>query len=147
MATIVFVLVFLSARRFGVLALGLGTGYILSNLWSVQLATLLSQAGLALEANVDELLSMVILLFVPVVILLFGGPKCNKKLSRLISALMVAILSVLFLVKPMEKIVVMDGIIIPLYSQLAAYWPQAITVGLVLGLMDIVLMHASKKSD
>ena len=145
--SVVFVLAFLSARRFGILALGLGAGYILSSIWSVELAKFLGKSGLGLEPNIVELLSIVMLLFAPVVMLLFGGPRYGKKFSRLASALMMGILSVLFLAKPLTKIVVMDDAAISLYGQLAIYWPQAITIGLVLGILDIVLMHAAKKSD
>ena len=145
--SVVFVLAFLSARRFGMLALGLSAGYILSNLWSEELSDLLGRSGLIIEANIGELLSIVILLFAPVIILLFGGYRYDKKLSRLLSASMVAMLSATFLAKPLTKIVVMDDMAISLYGQLAIYWPQAITIGLVLGILDIVLMYAAKKSD
>lgn len=146
-AVIVFIFALLSGRRFGILALGLAAGYILNNLWAEQLAGFLDRMGFASELGSSALLGLGITLFAPMVILLFGGPKYSHKSSRLISAIMIAILSIVFLVEPLVALVAMDDAAISIYSLLVGYLPYAITFGLILGVLDIALTRASKKSD
>lgn len=136
---------FLSARRFGVLALGLAAGFVLAELWTDWLAGLIAHLDVLWLPH--GVVATIILLLAPLGLLLIGGPRYKGRIDRLLAALMVGLLASVFLVKPMGRFMTLDGEALRIYSWLLSYWPYVVTAGLVLGVVDIFLMNASKKDS
>lgn len=140
----VFVGAFLSGRRFGALSLGLAAGSILSGFWAVDLAVPLMALGFSDEWLPPEVVATVTLLLAPAIILLLSGPKYTKKVSRVLSALAIGVLTAAFLVKPLGGLMTLDGAALEVYGILADYWQYVVGVGLILGVFDLFMLHSTR---
>lgn len=137
----VFVGAFVSGRRFGVLSLGLAAGSILSGFWATGLAVPLEAFGIGGARLPAEVLATIILLVTPAAILLFSGPKHNKRFGRVVSALAMGVLTAAFLVKPLGGLMSLDGVALDVYRTLAEYWQYVVGVGLIIGVFDLFMLH------
>lgn len=135
---------FLSARRFGVLSLGLAAGSVLAGLWSSWLADWLSSMDWQISWLPVGVLSTIIVLLSPLVILLISGPKYHRQVERIVSALAVGLLTAAFLIQPLGKFMKLDGDALVVYQWLASVWQYVVSVGLVLGVMDLFIMNTKK---
>lgn len=144
---VVFVGAFLSARRFGVLALGLAAGSVLAGLWAEVLAGRFVQfsevQSIPMPAGV---IASVALLVVPTLLLLLSGPRYRGRWDRVLSAVMVGVLTAAFLVEPLGKYMLLEGQALGVYRWLEGAWQYVVTVGLVLGVIDLFFLHNSSKS-
>ena len=145
---IVFVGAFLSARRFGVLALALAAGSVLAGLWADTLAGRFLQFSETQSVMVPAgVIANIVLLIAPVVLLLLSGPKYHGKWDRLLSAMAIGVLTAAFLVNPLGKFMLLEGQALVVYDWLAATWQYVVTVGLVFGVIDLFLLHNLRKSE
>lgn len=135
---------FVSGRRFGVLALSLAAGSILSEMWVGWLASLFSRYGLELSWMPIGVLAAVTLLIAPLLLLLFNGPKYSSKYERVFSALATGFMTAAFLVEPFGQFIALEGEALEAYLWLSDHWRYVITAGLVLGLVDLFLMQGRK---
>lgn len=144
---VVFVGAFLSARRFGVLALGLAAGSVLAGLWAEVLAGRFVQfsevQSIPMPAGV---IASVALLVAPTLLLLLSGPRYRGRWDRVLSAVMVGVLTAAFLVEPLGKYMLLEGQALGVYRWLEGAWQYVVTVGLVLGVIDLFFLHNSSKS-
>lgn len=132
------------ARRFGVLVLALAAGFVLAQLWSPQLAIWLSSVGLDLTWIPNGALATVLLIVAPLAFLLVGGPKYSNKIECIVSALLIGVLTVAFLVKPLGKFVVLDGPALSVYVWISSIWQYVVTLGIILGILDLLFMYSQK---
>lgn len=144
---VVFVGAFLSARRFGVLALGLAAGSVLAGLWAEVLAGRFVQfsevQSIPMPAGV---IASVALLVAPTLLLLLSGPRYRGRWDRVLSAMMVGVLTAAFLVEPLGKYMLLEGQALGVYRWLEGAWQYVVTVGLVFGVIDLFFLHNSSKS-
>lgn len=138
---------FFCARRFGALALSLAAGSVLSSLWADWLARQLSSLGLGLSWLPIGALATIILLLAPMLVLLFSGPKSRGRYDRIVSALAIGLLTAAFLVQPLGKFLALKGDALAAYQWLAGAWQYVVTVGLVLGVIDLFLSHGKKSAN
>jgi hypothetical protein len=141
------VVALISARRLGVLVMGLAVGSLLSNLWSDWLAGVLSGTGLEVAWLPVGVVSSVILQIVPLVLLLISGPRYSGRFERIFSALVIGVMVGAFLVKPLGQYLVLSGDSLIVYKHLLDWWQYIVTAGLIIGVVDIFVMHTQKKSD
>ena len=137
----VFVGAFVSGRRFGVLSLGLAAGSILSGFWATGLAVPFEAFGVGGGKLPSEVVATVVLLVAPAAILLFSGPKYSRKFGRVVSALAIGVLTAAFLVKPLGGLMSLSGGALEAYRFLADYWQYVVGVGLILGVLDLFMLH------
>lgn len=137
----VFVVAFVSSRRFGPLALSLATGFLLSEWWGNWLTGVLD--GLKIETGLlpNGVISGLVLTLVPLIMLLLSGPRYQKKHERIVSAIGIAFLTAALLVVPLGKYISLDGQALELYKIFANNWRYVATFGLVCGLIDIFSLH------
>lgn len=143
---VAFVGAYLSSRRFGVLALSLATGSVLSGLWAVPFADWLTHMGISLTWLPNGVIASIVLLLLPLFILLTSGPKYFGKYERIAGALMIGVLAAAFLVQPLGRFLVLEGDALAVYRWLAGVWQYIVTIGLVAGVFDLFLFHNSKAS-
>lgn len=141
------VVALISARRLGVLVMGLAVGSLLSSLWSDWLAGVLTGVGLRISWLPAGVVASVFLLVAPLTLLLVSGPKYTGKFERIFSALTVGVMVAVFLVEPLGQYLVLSGGALDLYKHLLDWWKYIMTTGLVIGVVDIFVMHTQKKSD
>lgn len=133
---------FLSGRRFGILAVGLAVGSVLSELWASELAKLVASFGVATPLLPVGVWSAVGLLLLPVVLLLMSGPRQQNKMWRLASAVGVGLLAAAFLVVPLGRFMTLEGDVLQVYQILKSYWTYVVTIGLVIGVADVFMTHS-----
>ena len=139
-----FLLGFFSQRRFGVLALSLAAGSVLSSIWSSQLADVFQQAGLTDAVVPVGVVSSIALLVAPALLLVLGGPKHHEKGKRAVAALAFALLGAAFLVEPMGSYITVSGDALTAYTWLLGSYKYVITAGLVLGVLDMFVGQNKK---
>ena len=142
----VFLIAFISARRFGPLALGLAAGSLLAELWAGWLTALLESVGVEVSWLPMGVVATLVLLLAPLIILLLGGPRYFARVERVLSACAIALLTAALLVKPLGKYLVLDGQALSVYTWLVSVWQYVVTTGLVLGIVDMFLLHNKKSS-
>lgn len=141
---VVFGLAFLSGRRYGALALSLAAGSVLSNIWSDELSILLQNYNIGLPFLPSGALAVGSLLLLPLAVMFLNGPKYTGKLGRVFSALAIGVLTAAFLVQPLGKHMALEADALNVYQVLASFWQYIVTVGLLLGLFDLLSVHGSK---
>lgn len=144
-----FVLVFFTKRRFGVLGLALAAGAMLSNIWVGDLTPIIAEAGFIL---VKPPLSSVVaasLTLLPAILLLISGPTYKSMSQRVGGALAFAILATALLLDPLGSALVIEGPGKSVYDFMVANRTVIITAGLVLAIIDVFLTRSPRhiKSD
>jgi len=136
-----FVLAFLTKRRFGVLGLALAAGAMLSSLWAETLTPIIAQTGLVVDRPPLITLVSVALVLLPAVLLLFSGPSYRDMPMRLAGALCFAALALALLVEPLGSALVLTGDSKTVYDFFVANRVYIVTSGLILALFDLLTTH------
>ena len=143
---LVFLITFISGRRFGPLALSLAAGSMLAEIWAEWLTIIVSGLGFEVPGLPYGVISTIIILIGPLCVLLLSGPKYFTKIERLGSALLISVLAAAFLVRPMGQYMTLNGEALAIYTVLVEWWRYVVTAGLILGLIDLFLLHSVKAS-
>ena len=137
----VFMIAFVSSRRFGPLALSLAAGFLLSEWWASWLTGLLDGLKLAVNWLPNGVIAALTLTLIPLFALLLGGPRYQRKHEKIVSAVAIAFLTASLLVVPLGKYVSLDGQALDLYKVFANNWRYVATLGLVCGVIDLFMLH------
>ena len=106
---VVFIIAFISSRRFGPMALSLAAGSMLAEMWSEWLVVIIGGLGIDVTGLPQGVIATLIILLAPLLLLLFGGPRYKGKYERVVSAILIALLTAALLVRPLGKYLVLDG--------------------------------------
>ena len=142
---ILFVLAFVTKRRFGVLGLALAAGAMLSSLWADTLTPIIERAGVMVDQPPLITLVSVALVLLPAVLLLFSGPCYHDMPMRFAGALCFAALALALLVEPLGSALVLTGDSKIVYDFFVANRVYIVTGGLVLALVDLLTTHTPGK--
>ena len=143
-AVVLFLLAFLTKRRFGVLGLGLAAGVVLSQLWAVTLAAILQGQGVPVSPLSYSTVGQVAIILIPSLLLLIGGPKYHDKKGAIIGALLYAAFAVLFVIAPITRDFAVAGDTSPIFDFIAQWQNVLIALGVVLAIIDMMLAHGPK---
>jgi len=144
---VLFVLAFVTRRRFGVLGLALAAGAMLGSLWVGPLTPIIAGAGVKLVAPPLHSVVLAGLIVAPAVLLLFSGPTYKGKYQRIIGAAAFAVLAAALLLEPLGAALVIEGPGKQAYELFAQYRTIIITVCLGLALGDILMAKTPKAHD
>lgn len=136
-------LVFVSGRRFGLLALGLAMGAWLAEWWSSELAIWWSQLGKQVTGLPTSVLMTLLLTLLPVVAMSLSGPVYQKQRSRVLAAVALVVLAAALLVRPLGLYVQLDGLGWQLYQVVAEQWQLVASAGLLLALTELIVLQMS----
>jgi hypothetical protein len=142
-----FVLAYYTKRRFGILALALCAGYLLSEMWAVRVAPFIREAGFNLVSPPLESVAGALLILLPALCLLYGGQSYSKQLQRIIGAAGFALLAAAFLLKPLGNSLSLDEMGTFYLGLLTDYKDLIITAAIVYGLIDILIPRLPHKGD
>lgn len=140
-AVTLFVLAFLTKRRFGVLGLALTAGAMLSSLWTADLAPALEQSGIVTWQLPLEALASAVLILLPAALLLFSGPSYHNMSLRIVGAASFALLATVLLIEPIGSTIVLMDQGKDIYDWLLQNQVYIITVGILLAVVDLLSVH------
>lgn len=145
-----FILAYVTKRRFGVLGLALTAGAMLSTLWAQTLTPIIEQVGISTSLLPLTTLVSIGLVLLPAVLLLFSGPSYKDRVSRIIGALLFATLALALLIEPLGSALVLMGQGKEVYDFFDANRLYIITLGLIIALADLLFTktprhHKSEK--
>ncbi|HXH27303.1 MAG TPA: hypothetical protein VNG90_05400 [Candidatus Acidoferrum sp.] len=143
--TSLFLLAYLTKRRFGMLGLALCAGSLLSSSWAATLTPLLQQQGFHLISPPLESVVAALLIVTPPVLLLFNGPKNKKPLPRLLAAGLFAFFAFVLLLGPLGGSLLLGGLNQTFYDQITGMNSTLVAVCILIALFDLLLTHPSKK--
>lgn len=141
---ILFILAFLTKRRFGVLGLALAAGSMLSELWAAKLTPLVHDAGLVVQSPPLLTLVSVVLVLLPALLLLFSGPSYRDMPKRIIGAFLFAALAFALLIQPLGSGMVLQGEGRVVYEFFDTNRVYIVTAGLIIALLDLLSVHTGK---
>lgn len=140
---ILFVLAYVTKRRFGVLGLALAAGSMLSGLWAEKVVPLVREAGLTAEQPLLITLVSAAIVLLPAVVLLFSGPSYRDVPRRIAGALLFAALAFAFLVEPLGSMLVLQGQGKQMYDFIVQNQVYIVTLGLIVSIIDLLMVHTS----
>lgn len=144
LATGLFICVYFTRRRLGVLGLSLAAGAMLSSLWVGDLTPIVAQAGIEI---VRPPLSSVVatgLTLLPAAILLFGGPVYRTTWQRIVGSLIFTMLAIVLLLDPLGAALVVDDSGKPVFEFLQRNQNILITTGLLFAVLDLLTTRTPK---
>jgi hypothetical protein len=148
---LLFLLSFLTKRRFGVLGLALAAGSLLGIHWTGTLTPFIEQQGVTLAVPPLSTVVNSVLILGPPLILLAGGPTYNKMFWRVAGSVGFAALAVTFLLDSIGGALQLDGTGLAVYKVWREYDSLIIVIGLVAALLDVFFTrkpsrHKDKKA-
>ncbi len=143
-AAALFITVYVTRRRVGVLGLGLAAGAILSNLWVGDLTPFVAQAGIEIVRPPLSSVVATVITLLPALILLFGGPGYKGTWQRIVGSLVFAVLAIVFLLEPLGAALVVDESGKPVFEFLQRHQNILITAGLGFAVIDLLFTRSPK---
>lgn len=140
-----FVLAFLTKRRFGVLGLALAAGSLISASGAALVTPFLESQGLSLQFMPLSIFVQASLLLLPAILLLVGGPTYKESWARMLGSLAFALLAVVFLLEPLGDALRLDGPSLQAYQFVAAKQNIIIVAGLSLAVVDLLFARSKHK--
>ena len=98
-----FLLSFLTKRRFGVLGLALCAGMLLSTSWTNVLTPIVAEQGITLLSPPLQSVVAATLILLPPIVLLFSGPTYNKMAGRIVGSIAFTLLALVYYYKSMDQ--------------------------------------------
>jgi hypothetical protein len=144
---VLFLLSFLTKRRFGVLGLALAAGSLLGLNWTGTLTPFIEQQGVKLVTPPLAAVVNSALILGPPIILLAGGPTYNKIIWRILGSLAFASLAIVFLLDTIGVALQLDGPGLATYKFLLTYKSIIIVAGLVAAIVDVFFTRKPKGRD
>lgn len=142
---ILFAAVYASKRRFGLLALALVAGSIVSASWASYVTVILQVYGLALLSPPLKVVVAAILVVLPVLLLVFVGPTYRKKWQRISGSILLAVFGVALVAAAIAREapeLMQNNVVASIITQ---SYPIILVVGIILAIADIILTYFPKK--
>lgn len=134
----VWLVVFLSGRRFGLLGLALAAGSMLSALWARQLAAMLEGVTIPPFGVVLANFVPVLLVIAPAAFLLLRGPRYRGKRGRLLGAILFTLLALTLVAEPLSGLIPLGGIDQVVFGFIEENRVYILTIGLVVAIFDML---------
>ncbi len=141
-AIALFGLAFVTKRRFGVLGLALAAGVVLAQSATNYVSDFLQQQALPVAPLTYDDTATILLILLPALVLLVGGPTYTSKKAAIIGALGFALLGTFFLLGPLTTALpTTDTAVRNVLVVVAQSQDIIVIVALVLALLDTVMVH------
>jgi hypothetical protein len=141
-AFILFSLAYATKRRFGVLGLALAAGYVLQRLWEPNLPEWANLLGLPNEFIISPVTMLgLLVVLLPSLALLFGGPVYKNKRGRLVGSVGYALLALVFCIGPLSNSLAVIGEGKVVFDFVLTYRDIIMTGALLLAVVDMLQVH------
>lgn len=137
LATLLFVIAFISKRRFGLLGLSLAAGSVLSSLWGEYSGDIMSFFGLARSSSTEAVVGVTLILL-PAAITLLHGYTYKTILGRALGAFAFAILAVALLSAPLSYAFINTGPMAEFVALFEKYKDLIIGGGIIIAVFDLL---------
>lgn len=145
-----FVMSYLTKRRFGVLGLALCAGSLLSASWTSTLTPWVESQGVVFVSPPLSAVVSTLLILGPALLLLFSGPTYSSQIQRIAGAVAFSVLAFVFLLQPIGIAFVFDDSTSQVYNTVQQSSNLLIVLGILAALGDILITrtpHHGKKSS
>ena len=143
-AIALFGIAFLTKRRFGILGLALAAGVVLAQSATSYVSDFFRQQNLPVAPLSYNDTATVLLIMLPSLILLAGGPTYSSKKMAIVGALGYALLGTFFLLGPLTTALpTQDPGVRDVLVRVAQSRDIIVIVALVLALIDTFMVHGS----
>jgi hypothetical protein len=146
-SVLLFLITFLTKRRYGILAMALGTGYLISTNWAGTVTPFIEQQGVVLVSPPLASVVSTALTLLPPLLLLFSGPKYSDMMSRIIASAAFTALAVAFLLVPFGSALLLEGQALDIFNTVKQWQSVIIVVGLIAAVLDVMLYKPPKDKD
>lgn len=139
-----FGLAFFTKRRFGVLGLALAAGVVLAQNATRFVGDFFESQNLPVAPLTHDSAATVILIILPAIVLLAGGPKYHTRQAAFIGALGFSLLGTFFLLGPLTTALPTTDVAIRNTLTIVSQWQNVIVVvALLLALIDTFMVHGA----
>lgn len=142
---VVMMVVFLSARRFGMISLALAAGAVIVGLWTERLAVVMKEFDIGALGVPTGVLVSVFLLLAPLGLVSLVGPKYRGLAARTLSAFGAGLLVVAFLIGLVGNSLAIYNYLLKNHDWLNGAWQYVATIGLAVGLFDILSQYLGRQ--
>jgi hypothetical protein len=143
---ILFAVVYFAKRRFGMLALAMVAGSIISASWSGYVTIVLQLQGVRLISPPLNVVVAGMLIVLPAAFLLFVGPTYRKKWQRIVGSLLLSIFGIVLITAAIQR----EAPTLLLGNQVITnalqFYPVVLVVGVILAIADTVHAHLPRKN-
>lgn len=141
---VLFIVSFISKRRFGVLGLALIAGETLNQLWTAKLTPIVANAGVTITNPPLAVLVAAALILLPALCLLINGPVYHQMHRRIIGATLFGALGTVLLLEPVGNMLWLADYNRVVYDWLVANKVYIVTGGVMVAILDLISAHAAK---
>lgn len=143
-ALVLFGLAFFTKRRFGVLGLALASGVVLAQNATKFLGDFFESQALPVAPLTYDSAATVVLIILPALVLLAGGPKYHTRQAAFVGALGFSLLGTFFLLGPLTTALPTTDMSIRNALIVVSQWQNVIVVvALLLALLDTFMVHGA----
>lgn len=138
---------YFSRRRYGILALGLCAGTLLSQYFTGAASALIESQGVQLVAPPLGTVVGIGLTLVPVLFLLTSGPAYGNKRARLLGGILFAVLGSLFLIPVLKASLASDLLTQQFFFYAGTYGPSVTAILILWAVVDTMLATGRKAAS
>lgn len=144
---VLFLLGFMSKRRFGTLGLALAAGALLASQLTTWLSAYIKEFDIETGSLTTRAAASIVLTLLPAVLLLFSGPAYTKRIHAVIGAIAFALMGALLIIGPLSIGLPKDLAAQSTLSFIAQYSDILIAVGILGAVADAWFIHTFKPVD
>lgn len=141
---ILFLLAFMSKRRFGTLGLALAAGALLASHLTMWLSGLIAESAFETGSLSAKSAAAIVLTLLPAVVLLFSGPAYTTRLPALIGAVAFALMGTLLIIGPLTLSLPTDTASRDVLLFISRYNDILLVIAIVGAVADAWLTHNIK---
>jgi len=146
-AVALFVLAFISRRRFGLLGLALAAGSILSTIWSYNAGLLVGAIGIFPSGPLTTAVTLSLIVLLPAILLLFHGYAYKTVIGRIFGAAVFTLVALAFLVQPLGYALTLEGTGVDIYQWLDSNREVIISIGMIIAVIDLFFTKPAHLAD
>lgn len=142
-AFVLFMAAFVARRRFGLLALAMAAGSILSGIWGYNAGLVASVLGIP-SGPITSSIILALIILLPAGVLLFHGYTYKTLIGRIVGASLFTLLAFAFLIEPLGHVLVLHGTGANIYALLIDNRSDIIGIGLIVAVVDLFLTKPAR---
>lgn len=139
-----FASVFFTKRRIGMPMLALAAGALLATMWVGDLTPIIAQAGIVIVQPPLESLVAVALTLLPALLVSSASGSYGNTMQQVVASVVFALFATALLLPYIGSALVIDDAGRPFYEFFVEYRSLIVTVGLMAGIVDLVILKKPK---